>query len=86
MKVERAGERRNVLGEGPHWDHRSSTLLYDDAQNGEIVRFDPQAGKETEIISLGKYFEHRLASLHFLPLVIDSLRNAGGGFMLTDYS
>ncbi|KAM7295308.1 regucalcin-like [Ixodes scapularis] len=52
MKVERAGERRNVLGEGPHWDHRSSTLLYDDAQNGEIVRFDPQAGKETEIISL----------------------------------
>ncbi|CAN8005132.1 unnamed protein product, partial [Ixodes pacificus] len=52
MKVERAGERRNVLGEGPHWDHRSSTLLYSDAQNGEIVRFDPQAGKETEIISL----------------------------------
>uniref|UniRef100_V5I3T2 Putative ca2+-binding protein regucalcin/smp30 n=1 Tax=Ixodes ricinus TaxID=34613 RepID=V5I3T2_IXORI len=52
MKIERASERRNDLGEGPHWDCRSSTLLYDDAQNGEIVRFDPQAGKETEIISL----------------------------------
>lgn len=52
MKIERASERKNVLGEGPHWDCRSSTLLYDDAQGFEIVRFDPEARKETEVIRL----------------------------------
>ncbi|CAN7950152.1 unnamed protein product, partial [Ixodes pacificus] len=52
MKIERASERRNDLGEGPHWDWRSSTLIYNDGKRGEIVRFDPQSKRETEIIRL----------------------------------
>ncbi|XP_040079640.2 regucalcin-like [Ixodes scapularis] len=52
MKIERASERRNDLGEAPHWDWRSSTLIYNDGKRGEIVRFDPQSKTETEIIRL----------------------------------
>ncbi|CAN8001321.1 unnamed protein product [Ixodes hexagonus] len=52
MKVERASARRSVLGEGPHWDGRSCTLLYDDATKGEIMRFDPQLKTETDAIRL----------------------------------
>lgn len=46
------GARQNALGEGPHWDHRSSTLLYDDAPKGEILRFDPHDKTETLVIRL----------------------------------
>ncbi|CAN8005136.1 unnamed protein product, partial [Ixodes pacificus] len=52
MKIERASERKNDLGEAPHWDWRSSTLIYNDGKRGEIVRFDPQSKRETEIIRL----------------------------------
>uniref|UniRef100_A0A090XFF1 Putative ca2+-binding protein regucalcin/smp30 n=1 Tax=Ixodes ricinus TaxID=34613 RepID=A0A090XFF1_IXORI len=52
MKVEQAGARRNALGEGPHWDYRSSTLLYVDATTGDIMRFDPLAKAETDVIHL----------------------------------
>ncbi|CAN8001323.1 unnamed protein product [Ixodes hexagonus] len=50
MKVEAASQRKNVLGEGPHWDYRSSTLIYNDGKRGEIVRFDPQTRTETDVI------------------------------------
>ncbi|KAM7282320.1 putative sugar lactone lactonase YvrE isoform X2 [Ixodes scapularis] len=52
MKVEQAGAHRSALGEGPHWDYRSSTLLYVDATTGEIMRFDPLAKGETDVIHL----------------------------------
>lgn len=52
MKVERISKRKNLLGEGPHWDARSATLIYDDALGCEIIRFDPETKKETEIIRL----------------------------------
>ncbi|CAN8005138.1 unnamed protein product [Ixodes pacificus] len=52
MKVEPAGKRVSVVGEGPHWDSRSSTLIYDDAKKCEIVRFDPQAKTESVVASL----------------------------------
>ncbi|XP_042142554.1 putative sugar lactone lactonase YvrE isoform X2 [Ixodes scapularis] len=52
MKVEQAGAHRSALGEGPHWDCRSSTLLYVDATTGEIMRFDPLAKGETDVIHL----------------------------------
>ncbi|KAL1487208.1 hypothetical protein MTO96_046610 [Rhipicephalus appendiculatus] len=41
MKVEVASKRKNVLGEGPHWDERSGTLLYDNARGPEVIRYDP---------------------------------------------
>lgn len=52
MKVEVASKRKNILGEGPHWDERSGTLLYDDARGPEVVRYDPQTRTETEILKL----------------------------------
>uniref|UniRef100_G3MNN5 SMP-30/Gluconolactonase/LRE-like region domain-containing protein n=1 Tax=Amblyomma maculatum TaxID=34609 RepID=G3MNN5_AMBMU len=52
MKVEAASKRRSILGEGPHWDERSGTLLFDDAHAHEIVRYDPDTKTETEVIRL----------------------------------
>lgn len=52
MKVEVASKRKNILGEGPHWDERSGTLLFDDARGPEVVRYDPQSRTETEILKL----------------------------------
>uniref|UniRef100_A0A1E1XES9 Putative ca2+-binding protein regucalcin/smp30 n=1 Tax=Amblyomma aureolatum TaxID=187763 RepID=A0A1E1XES9_9ACAR len=52
MKVEVASERRSILGEGPHWDERSGTLLFDDAHAHEVVRYDPHTRTETEVIRL----------------------------------
>ncbi|KAL1443322.1 hypothetical protein MTO96_046015, partial [Rhipicephalus appendiculatus] len=52
MKVEVASKRKNILGEGPHWDERSGTLLYDNARGPEVLRFDPQTKTETEILKL----------------------------------
>ncbi|KAH6921949.1 hypothetical protein HPB50_006867 [Hyalomma asiaticum] len=51
MKVEAASTRRSLLGEGPHWDERSSTLLFVDCLGREVVRYDPAYGMETQIIS-----------------------------------
>ncbi|XP_077496453.1 regucalcin-like isoform X2 [Amblyomma americanum] len=52
MKVEVASQRRSLLGEGPHWDERSGTLLFDDAHAHEVVRYEPQTRTETEVIRL----------------------------------
>lgn len=68
MKIERLSKRKNVLGEGPHWDARSATLLYDDAHGYEIVRFDPETKTETEVIRLG------IVAQSFSFLLIDSIR------------
>ncbi|KAG0443558.1 hypothetical protein HPB47_014783 [Ixodes persulcatus] len=53
MNVEAVGERVSVLGEGPHWDNRSSTLIYVDVLKREIVRFDPQTKTESVVSSQG---------------------------------
>lgn len=42
-----------MLGEGPHWDERSATLLYEDAVGCEIIRFDPQDKTEVEVVRFG---------------------------------
>ncbi|XP_077498194.1 regucalcin-like [Amblyomma americanum] len=52
MKVEVASTRKNLLGEGPHWDGRSSTLLHVDCLGRELVRYDPELRTETEVIKL----------------------------------
>ncbi|XP_077496162.1 regucalcin-like [Amblyomma americanum] len=52
MKVEVASTRKNLLGEGPHWDGRNSTLLHVDILGRELVRYDPQLRTETEVIKL----------------------------------
>ncbi|KAH9363933.1 hypothetical protein HPB48_015048 [Haemaphysalis longicornis] len=52
MKVEVASKRKNILGEGPHWDERSSTLIFEDVRGQEIVRYDPESRTETEVIKL----------------------------------
>lgn len=55
MKIEAVGERRSLLGEGPHWDTRTHTLLYDDANRFEIVRYDPELRTETVVARLGNH-------------------------------
>lgn len=70
MKIERASNRKNLLGEGPHWDTRSATLIYDDAHNFEIIRFDPATKTETEVIRLG------MVALFFLWLFVYTISSA----------
>jgi len=36
-----------VLGEGPVWDARTSTLRWVDIEAGQVHRFDPASGKDT---------------------------------------
>ncbi|KAL3222605.1 hypothetical protein MRX96_028384 [Rhipicephalus microplus] len=52
MKVEVASKRKSILGEGPHWDERSGTLLYDDARGPVVLRYDPKTKTDTEILKL----------------------------------
>ncbi|KAL1446587.1 hypothetical protein MTO96_044541, partial [Rhipicephalus appendiculatus] len=59
MKVEAASKRKNFLGEGPHWDERSGTLLYDNVRAPEVIRYDPQTRTETEILKL----DHEIGNL-----------------------
>ncbi|XP_054924519.1 regucalcin-like isoform X2 [Dermacentor andersoni] len=40
MSVSAASIRRSNLGEGPHWDSASKTLLYVDAPVGDLCRLD----------------------------------------------
>ncbi|XP_053376399.1 regucalcin-like [Mercenaria mercenaria] len=46
-KVETAIERSCVtIGEGPHWDERTQTLLYVDINDGSVHRWSPETGKD----------------------------------------
>nr|XP_037271010.1 regucalcin-like [Rhipicephalus microplus] len=49
MKLEVASTRRSLLGEGPHWDKRSSTLLYVDCLGREVVRYDPSSSLDPQV-------------------------------------
>ncbi|XP_037498910.1 regucalcin [Rhipicephalus sanguineus] len=49
MKLEVASTRRSLLGEGPHWDERSSTLLFVDCLGRQVVRYDPASGLDTQV-------------------------------------
>jgi sugar lactone lactonase YvrE len=40
---------RDLLGEGPHWDARSGTLLRVDQLTGAVHRLDPQTGHQETI-------------------------------------
>ncbi|XP_064487166.1 regucalcin-like [Ornithodoros turicata] len=53
MKIVEASKRRNQLGEGPHWDASTGTLIYDDANAHQVLRYDPKTGAETEVFDLG---------------------------------
>ncbi|KAH7976553.1 hypothetical protein HPB52_016118 [Rhipicephalus sanguineus] len=52
MKVEAVGQKRYTLGEGPHWDERSGTLLFVDGHGCQIFRYDPESRSETEVVRL----------------------------------
>lgn len=52
MKVQAVGHQRYTLGEGPHWDERSGTLLFVDGHGCQILRYDPESRTETEVVRL----------------------------------
>jgi L-arabinonolactonase len=45
MNIERLGEMRCQLGEGPVWDVREQTLYFVDTLGGQIHRYDPATGE-----------------------------------------
>jgi sugar lactone lactonase YvrE len=47
MMAEVVLETTAVLGEGPIWDPRTSTLRWVDIERGEVHRFDPAPGTDT---------------------------------------
>lgn len=42
-----------TVGEGPHWDDITNTLLYVDIYENAIHRYDPDSGNDEKIV-LGK--------------------------------
>lgn len=44
-----------TVGEGPHWDDVTNTLLYVDIYVNAIHRYDPDSGKDERIV-LGTYW------------------------------
>lgn len=38
-----------IVGEGPHWDEGSGTLLYVDIPPGKVLRYSPQTGMTKEL-------------------------------------
>ncbi|XP_029824621.4 regucalcin [Ixodes scapularis] len=52
MKIKKVGKRRSTLGEAPHWDARTATLIYVDRTNSDIIRFDPETQEEVEVINV----------------------------------
>lgn len=42
------------IGEGPHWDDRTNTLLYVDILSNDVHRWNPDTGND-EKIHLGTY-------------------------------
>lgn len=49
MSVSVVSTRRSNLGEGPHWDSSSGTLLHVDATAGDVCRLDVQTGETTAV-------------------------------------
>ncbi|MFC9838452.1 SMP-30/gluconolactonase/LRE family protein [Rhodococcus sp. NPDC127530] len=45
-------EFRDKLGEGPHWDDKTGTLLRVDALGGRIHRLEPDSGRNEELLSV----------------------------------
>ncbi|OZD13095.1 MULTISPECIES: SMP-30/gluconolactonase/LRE family protein [Nocardiaceae] len=43
---------RDRLGEGPHWDDKTGTLLRVDAFGGKIHRLEPDSGRNEELLSV----------------------------------
>lgn len=49
VSVVAASVRRSNLGEGPHWDPGSGSLLYVDALVGDVCRLDPKTRETTSV-------------------------------------
>ena len=49
ITVEARYPHRDELGEGPHWDAASHTLLRVDTPLGQVHRLDPVTGKQTTL-------------------------------------
>lgn len=55
VKIERAGSLpRCTLGEGPHWDQESESLLYVDIPNHSVFRYYP-ATDRVQKLDIGEY-------------------------------
>ncbi|XP_076319144.1 regucalcin-like isoform X2 [Tachypleus tridentatus] len=55
MRVSVVSTRRSVVGEGPHWDERSQTLLHVDLFAGDVCRLEPRT-QDTRAIHLDHEF------------------------------
>ena len=48
VKIEVIAHRScSTIGEGPHWEESSSSLLYVDISKGDVHRWDSKTGKDT---------------------------------------
>jgi len=59
------------IGEGPHWDSATNTLIFVDSTTGVIFRFDPNSG-ETSLTTIGK------------PIGA-AIPRKGGGYVVTSH-
>lgn len=49
LPIEIVADEKNLCGEGPLWDHRTGTLIWDDLGSSLVFQFDPRTGLTTTI-------------------------------------
>ncbi|KAH7975622.1 hypothetical protein HPB52_003718 [Rhipicephalus sanguineus] len=84
MKLEVASTRRSLLGEGPHWDERSSTLLFVDCLGRQVVRYDPASGLDTQDFTWRLTYWQRTSLLSRLRSCV-AARRPCRPWLTTDY-
>lgn len=51
-----------TIGEGPHWDERTQTLLYVDINDGSVHRWSAETGKDEKHTfgKIARFFPYQL--------------------------
>ena len=56
VKIEVVAHRScGSIGEGPHWEESSQSLLYVDILTGDVHRWDSQTGQDKTYHVVGRY-------------------------------